>query len=104
MNKNTIIIDSMEYTVRKGTKAIMVFEAMTEKPFEIKTTTDMVAYMYATILAGTPDLKLTLDQFVDALDDDPAMMQRMTEIVLQPSAMEKVMQISNEGGPEPKKD
>lgn len=101
--ENTIEINGTIYTVRKGMKAILVFEAITEKPFEIKTTTDMVAYMYAAILAGTPDTKLAIDQFVDAIDKDPDLMQRLTEIVLQPSAMEQVVQLSNEGGTEPKK-
>lgn len=101
--ENTIEINGTIYTVRKGMKAILAFEAITEKPFEIKTTIDMVVYMYAAILTGTPDAKLTLDQFVEALDMVPDLIKRLTEIVLQPSAMEQVVQLSNEGGTEPKK-
>ena len=101
--KKTITINGTDYTVKPGMKAIIIFENVTDKPFQIKNTTDVLMYYYAALLAGNPGMKLGLDELVDAVDDDPELLNRLSEIVMKPSAAEKVVQLENEGGTEPKK-
>ena len=100
---NTITLRGSDYTMKVGMKAIVVFEAITEKAFEIKTQTDILAYIYAAILAGTPGTKLGFDDMLDAFDDDPEALKAAIAIAVPESAMEKLVKAQNQGGPEPKK-
>lgn len=101
--KNTIKLQGSDYTMKVGMKAIVVFEALTEKAFEIKTQTDVLAYIYAAILAGTPGTKLGFEEMLDAFDDDPKALEAAIAIAVPESAMEKLVKAQNGGGPEPKK-
>lgn len=102
--KNTVTINGNEITLKPGTRAIIICEELTGKPFELKFHKDLLAYIYASMMAGTPDLSLGFDQFLDAMDDTELMKQCLA-IVTQRTAVDKVMQLSNatEGGTEPKK-
>ena len=88
---NTITLHGSDYTMKVGMKAIVVFEAITEKAFEIKTQTDILAYIYAAILAGTPGTKLGFDDMLDAFDDDPEALKAAIAIAVPESAMEKLV-------------
>ena len=102
--KNTITINGTDYTVKPGMKAIIIFEKITDKAFHLKTATDILAYFLASILAGTPDSKLGFDELLDAIDSQPELMKQLSDLILTPTAAEKIVQLSNEGGPEPKKE
>lgn len=101
--KNKIVINGAEYTVKPGMKAMLVFESLNDKPFGIANTTDVVTYLYASIIAGTPGTRLGFDEFVDALDD-PEVMKELSDMVLPRNAAERLVAAQNEGGTEPKKD
>ena len=101
--KNTITINGTDYTVKPGMKAIIIFEKITDKAFQLKTTTDILIYFFSCIMAGTPDFKLDLDDMFDAIDSQPELMKQFSDIILTPTAAERIVQLSNEGGPEPKK-
>ena len=103
--KNTITINGVDYTLRPGMKAIVVFEKLTDDSFRIKNTTDILTYIYAAIIAGTPDAKLDFSEMLDAFDD-PALFQQASDIVLPRTSAEKLVQLANEdeGGTAPKKD
>lgn len=101
--EKTITINGEAYTLRTGMKAIIIFERLTDKPFELKNTTDVLAYVYAAMLAGTPGMKLGFDELLDAFDSAPGLLTEAVNIVTGGTAIDKVMQMSNEGGDEPKK-
>ena len=103
--QNIVTINGMDYTLKPGMKAILVFEKIAEKAFEIKNTTDVVTYIYAAMVAGTPGLRLGFDELLDAFDDDPNLLKQCTDAVMSRTAVDKLMQLANEndGGPEPKK-
>jgi hypothetical protein len=100
---NTITINGTDYAVKPGMKAIIISEKITGEAFRLKTTTDILAYCYAAILAGTPDSKLGFDELLEAIDAEPQLMKRLADMIITPTAAEKIMQLSNEGGSEPKK-
>ena len=102
--KNTITLHGSDYTMKAGMKAIVVFEAETKKAFEIKTHTDVLYFIYSSILAGTPGTKLSFDDMLDAFDDDPGVLKAAIAIAVPESAMEKLVKAQNQGGPEPKKE
>ena len=101
-----ITINGVDYTLKPGMKAIIIFEKLTDKEFSIKNTTDIVTYIYSAMLSGTPGMKLGFDELLDAMDADPTLMKTCTDIILPRTAMDKVMELSHEdeGGTAPKKD
>ena len=102
--QNIITINGEEITLKPGMKAIIAFERIMKKPFEIKTTTDMLFYIYSAMLAGTPSMKLGFDELLDAIDATPGLLKQLQDAVMPRTAAEKVIQLSNDGGTEPKKD
>lgn len=102
--KKTITIAGTDYTVKPGMKAIIIFEKITDEAFHLKTTTDILTYFFASILSGTPDSKLGFDELLEAIDAQPELMKQLSDLILTPTAAEKIVQLSNEGGPEPKKE
>lgn len=101
--EKNININGADYTLKPGMKAIVIFEKLTNEPFHIKTTTNILTYIYAAIIAGTPDTQLDFSDMLEAFDD-PTLFKQASDIVLPRTSAEKVVQLSNEGGPEPKKD
>lgn len=99
-----IKINEVEYAVKPGMKSMIVFEKIRDKPFEIKTTTDLLTYIYSSIISGSPEKHLEFEEMLDAFDIDPKLFKEATDLVLQRSSLEEVVQLSNEGGPEPKKE
>ena len=102
-NTNTIAINGKEITLKPGTRAILIAEEITGKPFELRMTKDVMAYIYASMMVGTPDLDLDFDEFLDAMDN-PQTMKTCVDIITRRTSIEKVMQAANDGGTEPKKD
>lgn len=105
MNK-TITIKGVEYTLKPGFKAMIIFEKITDGAFKIKTTTDILVYIYSSILAGTKDTSLDLEEMIDAFDEEPELLDQAMSLIMPESSLDKVVRLSNEeeGGPEPKKE
>ena len=106
--KNTVEINGKEITLKPGTRAILICEEITGKPFELKMTKDVMAYIYAAMAVGTEDFAMDWNDFCDAMDDQELLKQCL-DIITHHKSIEKVMQISNQsnktdGGTEPKKD
>lgn len=102
--KKTITINEVEYAVKPGMKSMIVFEKMRDKPFEIRTTTDLLSYIYCSIISGSPDKPLEFEEMLDAFDNDPQLFKDATAMVLKKDSLEEVVQLSNDGGQEPKKE
>lgn len=99
-----IKIKEIEYAVQPGMKSIIVFEKITDKPFQIKTTTDLLSYIYSCLIVGSPDKHIEFADMLDAFDENPELFKEATDIVLQRTSLEEVVSLSNEGEPEPKKE
>ena len=72
----TIKIKNVEYAVKPGMKAIMIFEKLTDEPFKIKTTTDILSYIYSSALAAAPECRLDFNEMIEAFDEDPKLLLR----------------------------
>lgn len=66
-----MIIDGKTYKLKYGIRARVLFERISDKPFTLNGTTDWVIFIYAMLLAGDSSFPLTLDEFMDKLDEDP---------------------------------
>lgn len=101
----TIKIKNVEYAVKPGMKAIMIYEKITDEPFRIKTTTDILSYIFSSILSADPDCRLEFNDMIEAFDEDPKLFQDAIDSVLSRSSVENVVQLSrDDGGSEPKKE
>lgn len=105
---NTITINGEELTIKPGLKAMMIFEKECKKAFELKTTTDIMHYLHASLLAGSKGAQLSFDDMIDAFEENPELIQQCTDMILRKNAIEEVVRLSNqpenEGGNEPKKE
>lgn len=75
-----INIKNKEYKVKQTLRALFIFEQITGRPFEIKTMLDNYIFFYSVILANNPDNILDWDDFIDALDENPNLLNDFTEL------------------------
>lgn len=66
-----------ELKFKMGLLAIMMYEAVAGKMFEGKTLYEYVILMYSAIIVCNQEEKITLDEFIEALDANPEAMQEM---------------------------
>lgn len=65
-----IKINNNEYEVKSNVKAMLVYEGITEKPFEIKSLTDFYTYCYAMVYANNTENVPQFDEFLNWFDDE----------------------------------
>lgn len=80
----TIKINGKNYKIKYSIRALFIFEQITGKAFKIDTLLDNYIFFYSMILANNKDGDvLQWDDFLDAIDNDPKLFQKMADIVEQ---------------------
>ena len=77
---NTITINNKEYKLKYTIRALFIFEQITNKPFAINTLMDNYLFFYCILLANNEDA-LEWDEFIDALDNEPNLLNELSSIV-----------------------
>ena len=77
----TITINNKDYRLKYTIRALFIFEQISGKPFEIKSTLDNSLFFYSMILANNPDTPLEWDEFIDALDNDYTLLGQLNSII-----------------------
>lgn len=85
-----IKIKNKNYTVKNTVRALFLFEKITGKHFSVDTLLDNYIYFYSLLLANNPEMTLTWDQFIDALDSDPKIMENLNRMLLEAQGVEEV--------------
>lgn len=62
-------INDKEIELKHSLRSIIIFESISNKPFEITTMTDISLYFYCSIMASASDLDLTFEEFLSWLDE-----------------------------------
>lgn len=75
-----VSINGQDYNVKYTIRALFYFERITGKAFEIKTLQDNYILFYCMILANNPDNILEWEDFLDAVDNDPKLIEQLTQI------------------------
>ena len=57
------------YNLKYSNRAIMIFESLTDKPFNIASITDQYIFFYSVLLANNKNFELTFNEFIDKLDE-----------------------------------
>ena len=76
-----IEINGKEYDLKYTVRSLFLFEQITKKSVKIETLLDNYIFFYCLILANNKETPLDWDDFIDALDNDPTLFQRMTDII-----------------------
>lgn len=60
---------------------MMIFEGVTQKSFQLTNITDEYIYLYCMIMANYPDSNLTFDDLIDAMDQDPTIIEEFKNLL-----------------------
>jgi hypothetical protein len=77
----TININGKDYKVKYTIRALFIFEQITGKAFKLETMLDSYIFYYSMILANNKDQVLQWDEFLDALDENPKLLQDMEKVM-----------------------
>ena len=78
---NTININGKDYKVKYTIRALFIFEQITGKAFKLETMLDSYIFYYSMILANNKDQVLQWEEFLDALDENPKLLQDMEKVM-----------------------
>ena len=67
-------INNKEYKLKYTLRALFIYEQITGKAFKLETLTDEYLFFYCVLAANNPDMDLTVDGLVDAMDEDAGIM------------------------------
>lgn len=77
----TVNINGKDYKVKYTIRALFIFEQITGKAFKLETMLDSYIFYYSMILANNKDQVLQWDEFLDALDENPKLLQDMEKVM-----------------------
>lgn len=66
-----ITIKGKEIELVNTMRTMIMYENITEKTFAPESVTDIIIYMYCVVLASSKDYSLTLDDFIEYIDENP---------------------------------
>ena len=77
-----ITIKDKTYKVKYTLRALFIYEKITGQIFSINNIMDQFLFYYCLIIANNQDAELTLDQFIDACDEDGTIAAKMSDFLL----------------------
>lgn len=78
----TITINEKEFKLKYTIRALFIFEQITGRAFEIKTTMDNYLFFYSMLLANNPNTPLEWDEFIDAVDNDTTLINQLNQVIV----------------------
>lgn len=63
-------IKGESYKIRYTLRALFIFENITGKSFEVKSSMEQFLFYYSILLANNPGMTLSFDDFIDACEPD----------------------------------
>ena len=76
-----IEINGKNYTLKYTIRSLFIWEQITGKSFKIEKMLDNYLFFYSMILANNPDEILEWDDYINAMDEDPTLLKRMSDII-----------------------
>ena len=92
-----IKIKKKNYNVKYSLRALFLYEQITGKAFEMSTTMDTFVFYYCMILANNKDTKLTFDEFIDAVDNDPKIAVKFSQMLVRQNEKQTMLGSQDEG-------
>lgn len=80
MNQLEIEIDGEKYIIKQSFRSYLYYEEMTGKQIsDIKSIKDILTLLYCTFKACNKNWKYDFDMFVDAIDEDPTILDKFNQ-------------------------
>lgn len=76
-----IEINGKNYKLKYTIRSLFIWEQITGKSFKIENILDNYLFFYSMLLANNPDNILSWDDYINAMDEDPMLFKRMTDII-----------------------
>lgn len=98
-----ITLNNKVYKVKYTIRALFIFEQITGKSFKLETLLDNYVFYYSIILANNPDNVIDWDEFIDALDNDPKILEEFGKVLSDEEKKDKLFEVVEEGEDNKKK-
>lgn len=98
----SIRIKDKDYKIKQSIRSVFLWEQITGKAFETKTTLDNYLYFYCLLLANNDDF-MDWDEFIDTLDDDPTILIQLSKVLTEQNELEKILNPDDDGSASDKK-
>jgi hypothetical protein len=69
-----VTINGIDVELKYTMRSLMIYEKIYGKTFQPEGLSEMMVYFYSTILASDKNVKLSFDEFLDMLDNNPEML------------------------------
>lgn len=76
-----MIIKNTEYKLKYTLRALFIYEQITGKAFKLETITDEYIFFYCMLLANNPNIQLTFNELIDAIDEDLEIMKQFQDFL-----------------------
>lgn len=80
-----ITINNRQYKIKLTLRALILFEKVAGTSFKFDTLSDQILYLYCLILANNEDVDLNIDDLIEAMDNDPAILLKYFEFLTKES-------------------
>lgn len=87
----TVKINNDEITLKKSIRAIVSFEMIAQKAFEIKGLADMLVYFYTTTITSKKGVNIGFMEFCDWVDEHDGIMDEFSKWVLETSKVDSAL-------------
>lgn len=84
-----IKISNQDYKIKQTIRGLFLWEQITGRQFEIKTTLDNYLYFYCLLLANNPDF-MSWDDFIDCIDNDPQILIQIGKAITSQNDIDKL--------------
>ena len=75
-------IQDKEISIKYGFRSLMIYERLTGKTFTPESTSDVIIFLYASLAAGEKTFTMSFDDFVDWLDENPAVLEEFSNFLI----------------------
>lgn len=76
-----MIINNIDYKLKYTLRALFIYEQITGKAFKLETITDEYIFFYCILAANNPEMKLTFDELIEAIDGDMNIMMEFQDFL-----------------------
>lgn len=77
-----LTINGKDYKIKYTIRALFLFEQMTGKGFKLENLLDSYIFFYCILLANNPETVMEWDEFLDAVDTDPSIMEQLNKYLM----------------------
>jgi len=91
-------IKGKNYNIKYTIRALFIWEQITGKSFKIENMLDNYIFFYSMLLANNKDDVIQWDDFIEAIDDDPNLFEKMATLVAEQQKKDEMFETQDEKG------